>query len=45
MSSTLIVIWPVCGSGWTSATSFAWIPKPSKIMKTRYWLPGSGWPM
>ncbi len=45
MSATLIVTCPVLGSGWTSAISFAWIPKPSKIMNTRYWSPGSGRPM
>ena len=43
--SIVIVSCPVSGSGWTSATSFAWMPKPSKIMNTRYWLPGCGSPM
>src|SRR5262249_14700975 len=36
---------PVCGSGSTDGASFAWIPKPAKIMKTRYWLPGFGSPI
>ena len=37
--------WPVGGSGRNEATSFAWMPKPAAIMKTRYWLPGFGSPM
>ncbi len=33
------------GSGRKEAKSLAWMPKPSKIMKARYWLPGFGSPM
>ena len=33
---------PVCGSGMMFGASFAWMPKPSKSMNSRYWLPGLG---
>ena len=36
---------PVAGSGWTDPTSFAWMPKPLRTMKSRYWSPGFGSPM